>query len=195
MKLSLVIQVYNGGSYWKECWESVLLNQDCFDQIFVSINKSSKQDEDIALIRDCKLEKLHWISQDRFLTAVEHGMRLENWVKTFHPTGHIFILCHDDILLRDGLLKLRQLNLKEDDAVYGPFHVFFQDQPLREMVIHELHRQDNIPIPGELCSLLLENSNYFNSVSGLVFPASLYQLRYQPWQLRSRRCCFRSSVS
>lgn len=39
MKLSLLIPVYNGGDYWRECWDSVLRNQDFFEQIFVSIPK------------------------------------------------------------------------------------------------------------------------------------------------------------
>ena len=47
MKLSLLVQVYNGGDYWRECWESVLRNQDLFEQIYVSIGKSPKQDEDL----------------------------------------------------------------------------------------------------------------------------------------------------
>ena len=87
MKLSLVIQVYNGGDYWRECWESVIENQDIFEHIFISISKSPKQEEDIALVRDSKLEKLRWIRQDENLTSVQHMKFLDRWVRSFHPTG------------------------------------------------------------------------------------------------------------
>jgi|GEM_PF-2246143 len=173
MKLLLMIQVYNGGDYWRECWESVLKNQDIFDQIFVSVSKSPKQEEDIALLRNCKLEKLHWVRQDEYLTASEHGKRLGRWMGSFHPEGHYFILCHDDILLRDGLLKLRELDLKENDAVFGPHRFFFQNGSRREITVHEFHRDDDRPLDKETFIFLQDQQQFTYNVSGLVLPSKL----------------------
>lgn len=174
MKLSLIIQVHNGGDYWRECWESVLRNQDVFEQIFVSISKSPKQEEDIALVRDCKLEKLLWTRQDENLSAVEHGKRLDRWVGSFHPEGHFLILYHDDILLRDGLLKLKELDLTENDAVFGPYHFFFQEGSRREITVHEFHRDDGRPLDKEMFIFLQDQQQFTYNVSGLVLPAKIY---------------------
>lgn len=183
MKLSLVIQVYNGGDYWREGWKSILENQDVFEQIFVSISKSPKQEEDIALVRGCKLEKLHWVRQDENLSAVEHGKRLDRWVGSFHPEGHIFFLCHDDLLLRDGLLKLKELDLKENDAVFGPYRFFFQNGSRREITVHEFHREDEYPLDKESFIFLQDQQQFTYNVSGLVLPAKLFEESPLPWHL------------
>ena len=183
MKLSLIIQVYNGGDYWRECWESVLRNQDVFDHIFVSINKSPKQEEDIALVRNCKLEKLHWVRQDDNLSAVQHAERIDRWVGSLHPEGHIFILCHDDILLRDGLLKLKELDLNESDAVFGPYRFFYQEGNRKEIIVHEFHRDDGRPIDKETFIFLQDQQQFTYNVSGLVLPAKLFAESPLPWNL------------
>ena len=188
MKLSLLIQVFNGGDYWRECWDSVLQNQDIFDQIYVSIGKSSKQEEDIALVRGCKLEKLHWIRQDEKLTSVEHGKRLERWVGSFHPEGHIFILCHDDILLREGLLKLKELDLDENDAVFGPFRFFSQEGSGREITVREFHRDDGQPISGEMFCFLQDQQVFTYNLSGTVLPSILFRIPRAPWHFLSYGC-------
>lgn len=193
MKLSLLIQVYNGGDYWRECWKSVLENQDLFEQIFISISKSPKQEEDIALVRGCKLEKLHWIRQDEKLTSVEHGKRLERWVGSFHQEGHIFILCHDDILLREGLLKLKELDLDENDAVFGPFRFFSREGSGREITVREFHRDDGQPIPGEKFCFLQDQQTFTYNISGTVLPSVLFRIPCVPWHFlhygyRSENC-------
>ena len=188
MKLSLLIQVYNGGEYWRECWESVMQNQDLFDQIYVSIGKSEKQDEDVDLIRDCKLEKLHWIRQDRNMSARDHGEKLDHWVGSFHPAGHIYILCHDDILQRDGLLKLKELDLQENDAVFGPFRFFYDDGSGREITVREFHREDDQPISGEMFCFLQDQCRYTYNISGTVLPSVLFRIPHAPWHFLSYGC-------
>lgn len=187
MKLSLLIQVCNGGSYWKECWESVLLNQDCFDRIFVSINQSSTQEEDIALIRDCKLEKLHWISQDQSLAAVEHRIKAERWLMTFHPTGHIFLLNHDCMLLRAGLLELKGKNLGTDEAVFGGYCLFSPGgKSRREMVVHEFCSDSNFPITSEQFIFMFEDQML--NISGIVLPAAIFARKHLPWHMLRSGC-------
>ena len=47
MKLSLVITVFNGGEYWRKCWQSVIENLDVFDRVFVSVSSSPQEERDI----------------------------------------------------------------------------------------------------------------------------------------------------
>ena len=188
MKLSLLIPVYNGGDYWRECWDSILRNQDVFDQIFVSINKSPKQEEDVAVVSSCKLEKLHWIRQDEKLTAVQHGMRLDRWCGSFHPEGHVFILCHDDILLREGLLKLKELDLKENDAAFGPFHFFSQEGSIREITVREFHREDNQPVSAESFCFLQDQQAFTYNLSGTILPSVLFRIPRAPWHFLHYGC-------
>ena len=188
MKLSLLIQVYNGGDYWREFWDSVLRNQDVFDQIFVSINKSPKQEEDVAVVRGCNLEKLHWIRQDHTLAARDHGAILDRWVGSFHPQGHIFVLCHDDILLREGLLKLKELDLKENDAAFGPFRFFFQDGSRREITVHEFHWGTGQPMDKEMFIFLQDQQQFTYNLSGLVLRAKLFEENPMPWHLLRYGC-------
>ena len=188
MKLSLMVQVYNGGDYWRECWGSVLENQDLFEQIFVSISKSPKQEEDIDLIRGSKLEKLRWIRHDRNMSSKEHGEKLDRWVGSFHPEGHVFILCHDDILLRDGLLKLKQLDPEDNDAVFGPFRFFFQEGSRREITVHEFHRDDDSPLDKDTFVFLQDQQQYTYNISGVVLPAKLFGEYPLPWHLLRYGC-------
>ncbi|MBO4633527.1 MAG: hypothetical protein J5858_16545 [Lentisphaeria bacterium] len=188
MKLSLMIQVYNGGDYWRECWESAVRNLDLFEKIYVSIGKSPKQEEDAALIRNFSSDKLYWICQDREMSAREHGEIFDNWVSSLHPEGHIFILCHDDILLRDGLLKLRDLELKEEDAAFGSFHFFFQEGCGKEITVREFHREDDRPLDKEMFVFLQDQERFTYNASGLVLPAELYKEYPLPWHLLRYGC-------
>ena len=187
MKLSLLVQVYNGGTYWQECWRSILECQDLFDQIFVSISKSPSMEKDIALIQDCRLEKLHWVCQNESLTARDHGKRLDQFVASFQPEGHIFILCHDDILLREGVLQIKQRDLQEDETLFGPFHFFSQDQGSREMIVHEFHRQDGMPVDKEFFILMQDTQQLTYNISGLVMPSRILS-RPCSWHLLRYGC-------
>ena len=188
MNLSLLVQVYNGGNYWRECLDSVKANLDLFDAVYVSIGKSSKQEEDIALLQELKTDKLRWRAQDRDMSAVEHGKRFDQWVGSFQPRGHIFTLCHDDILLREGLLKLKELELTEHDAVFGSFRFFSDDGSSREMTVREFYRKD-----GPFCKnefFYLQDQQHFTyNISGTVLPAKLYTAaKPLTWHLLSYGC-------
>ena len=188
MKLSLMVQVYNGGAYWRECLDSIKENLDLFDAVYVSIGKSPKQETDVKLLRDFPADKVHWIRQSREMSAKEHGMKLDRWVGSFHPEGHIFILCHDDILLREGLLKLRELDLNDNDAVFGPFFFFSQDQSSRPMLVHEFHRDDGQPLDKDEFIFLQDQQRFTYNVSGLVLPAKLFIEYPLPWHLLRYGC-------
>ena len=171
MKLHCRISVYRGGIFWKECWKSVLENIDIFDGIYISVNKSDLQEEDIAIIREVKSDKIHWICQDRFLTAVEHGKRLDNWIKNFHLEGHIYMLCHDDILERKGLLELHSLKIRETDAVFCRASFCFQGKRQLPFLAGEVN---GLPCVMPLERFLLIHDSVALNVSRLVLPAALF---------------------
>ena len=188
MNLSLLVQVYNGGVYWQECLDSIQANLDIFDAVYVSIGKSRIQQEDIALLQALHSDKLHFIVQDRDMSSVDHGKRLDRWVGSFHPKGHIFILCHDDILQREGLLKLKELELTEHDAVFGSFRFFSDDGSSREMTVREFYRE-NGPIEKDEFIFLQDQQQFTYNISGMVLPGQLYSdVDPLPWHLLKYGC-------
>ncbi len=188
MKLSLAIQVYNGGDYWCECWESVRENLDLFEHVFISISKSPKQEKDVRLVRNALSDKVHLLRHNQEMSAVEHGIKLDNWVHSFQQEGHLFILSHDDILLRQGILELKKLDLKGTDAAFGPFCFFSQDGSTKEMIVHEFHREGNIPLSSGFFSFLQDQQQFTYNISGTVIPFSLLQPGVAPWHYLSYGC-------
>lgn len=183
MNLNLRIAVYRGGDYWRECWESVKQNLDMFDGVYISFNYSELQAADIALIQEEPSEKIHWRKENKTLTAVQHCKNTERWFRKFHIEGHVFMLCHDDILLRDGLLELKKLDLQKNDAAIGGVYAFYQDASLhrRPITIHECCCRSNTPITAFMFCHLFEYR--FVNVSGIVVPASIFHHKYGAWLL------------
>lgn len=182
MRISLLIPVYKGGGYWRECWESVKENLSFFDGVYISFNFSELQEQDIAVIQDFHSDKIHWLRQDRKMSAVEHMMKLNEWLRPLPLSGFVFHLCHDDLLCREGLEELSRFELTEEDAVFGPFH-FFDDQGImREMTVREFHRADGQPLSAAFFASLQEQRNPTYSLSGVMIPAKVFQTPYQPWQ-------------
>lgn len=110
ISLSLIIQVYRGSRYFKECLESVKQNIRFFYTIYISINKSDVSDIDLktALSFKAYIEqspsdfKPHVIifTQDQTLTAIAHGKLFYKKILQQDTNSNFFmILCHDDILL------------------------------------------------------------------------------------------------
>lgn len=183
MKLSLMIQVYNGGDYWRQCWDSVVANIDFFDDIFVSVSNSPQQKNDVARVRAYDSPKVHLLVHDSRMTAVEHGKKMWKWVASFEPAGHVFILCHDDILCREGLRELKALDLKKDDAVFGPWHFFSDDGTERDLIVRQFRRDDGKPLSKEFFGFLVDQQPYLINVSGIVIPSEIFKYREFPWNL------------
>ena len=173
MKLSLMVQVDNGGACWRKCWQSITECLDLFEQIFISVNQSPCVGEDIVPLQNFTSEKIHWICQDRILKPWEHEKKLDGFAASFQPEGHIFILHHDGILLRQGILQVKSMDLREDEVLFGPFEFFSQDRSARTMIVHEFHRQDHKPMPKELFIQLREFLPLTYDISGLVIPAKV----------------------
>ena len=178
MQLHLRIAVYKGGDYWRECWKSVKDNLDLFDGMFVSFNLYEGQEDDIAVMHDVASDKLHWRKQDKFLSAEAHGRVIDAWLRQFNLKGHIFILCHDDMLVRKGLLELRELNLKDNDAVFCGAEIFNEDDKLKSIIIHELSSNPRICMPPDVF-IATWNCKSLN-VSRSVIPAILFNQKTMP---------------
>ena len=109
-ELSLIIQVYRGSRYFKECLESVKANIFLFNTIYISINKSDISDEDFKTALcfkeqikqadiNSKIEIVIFI-QTQTLTAINNGkVFYKNILKLDKASRFFMILCDDDILL------------------------------------------------------------------------------------------------
>ena len=182
MKLALRVAVYNGGTFWKECWESIKENLDIFDGVYISVNCSESQEHDIELIKNFSSDKIKWRKEDQCLSSVAHGVNIDKWLGGFQFDGHILILCHDDILNRNALLRLKEFELKQDEAVWLGASFFYGK---------------NIVIPqGEYADIVSEqkisSDEFFRTVynralnvSRIIIPFSVYEKQICPWQLLS----------
>ena len=186
MKLHLRIAVYRGGAYWKECWESVKENLDLFDGVYISINQSELQEEDIATVRDLRSDKIHLLCQEKYLTAAQHGIVMNNWLKKFHLDGYVYILCHDDILVREGLLELRAMPLQETDAVFCGAHFFSSDGS--EVPDPSQEADYTFPVSPE--KFVLIHGRLSLNISRLVVPATLFHSKDVRRRLERMRLCF-----
>jgi len=115
--LTLCIPVYNGGQYWKECWESVKCLTHYFDSILISFNKSELQMTDVSAILENKPDNVQYIIQPKYLEPLAHHDAIIKHL----TTDYVFFLCHDDWLLESGLKEIRSL-LR--NASCGPIAIF-----------------------------------------------------------------------
>lgn len=185
MNISLAVQVYNGGVYWQQCWESILANIDFFDQIFISISKSPRQDDDVRLVKECSSSQIHLLVHDHHMTAVEHGKKLDLWLSSFGLKGHVFLLCHDDILLQEGLLQLKNLELSQSEAVLGPWTFFSEDNGKLPLTVKQFRQGNGDAISRQKFGFLVDQQFYAINISGVVIPASIFNKRKFPWHLCS----------
>ena len=182
MKLFLQIAVYNGGDFWQECWESIVSNIDLIDGVYISFNYSPLQKQDISTIQGFTSEKVKWRKEDKMLSAQEHSRNINRWLSGFDLDGHILVLCHDDILERQGLLKLKEFNLQKNEAVWLGAS-FFKDK-------------NNVIPPSEYKDIFSEerisSEEFFwtfheraLNVSRCVLPFQAYKMPVCPWLLLS----------
>ena len=178
MQLHLRIAVYRGGDFWRECWKSVKENLDLFEGVFVSFNLYDGVEDDIAVMQDIQSDKLHWRKQEQYLSAEAHGRVIDAWLRGFNLTGHIFILCHDDILSREGLLELKALDLKEDDAAFCGALFFSENGDRKPIIVHELSRDTSIHTPPDIFISTWDSKSL--NVSRSVIPAKAFHPKVMP---------------
>lgn len=140
ISLSLIIQVYRGSRYFKECLESVKANIFLFNTIYISINKSDISDEDFKTALcfkeqikqadiNSKIEIVIFI-QNQTLTAIEHGKVFYKKILQQDINSNFFmILCHDDILLPAFAKNILSIlgNLNENE-ILNPARSYYHEE-------------------------------------------------------------------
>lgn len=138
-KLSLIIQVYNGNNFFKECLDSVKQNTRFFHTIYISINKSAVSDfdlktamcfkEDIKQSSDNQNIRIIILSQSKTLSAINHGkIFYKNILKLDKTSDFFMILCHDDILLPSFADNISSIlcNLNENE-ILNPARSYYHE--------------------------------------------------------------------
>ncbi|WP_133013308.1 glycosyltransferase family A protein [Marinomonas flavescens] len=173
--ISLLVPVYNGGEYWRECAVSIEKYSCFFDNVIVSINKGDSFLEDLEVAEGLKISNIDIEVQDELLGPIEHFMKVIKTVKT----DYIFILAHDDLLL-PGVEGMRQNIIKNgnrtDIAYLGTFVFFKESKDIAfvreiyggsfdkvEFIEYDLAKNFNLNISGMCLPVrsILENSDYF----------------------------------
>ena len=180
MKLFLRVAVYNGGGFWRECWESIKENLDILDGVYISVNYSESQKQDIELIKSCPSSKVKWRKENEYLSSVAHCVNIDNWLLNFDLDGHILILCHDDILERKGLRKLKELELKQDEAVWLGASFFYEKNMLGlQEKYQDIYSDEKISSEEFFRTFHKRTLN----VSRILIPFSAYRMQTCPWRL------------
>ncbi len=174
MQLNLVIQVYHGGDYWREAWQSVQPLLSCFQGVYISINYSEIQERDIAVIAGCDPTRVHWICHRNYMTACEHGKKIYQWLISLPLHGHLLFLCHDDLLLKEGVEEILSFPGKEDEAVFGSFLYFDQDHKYRPIGVRQFSLASGEAWDRTTFARYLFDNRCMISVSGIVLPVAAY---------------------
>ncbi len=123
-KLALLVQVYKGGEYFKECLESIEPHLGCFSAVYISVNGSVLFDDDIKLAESFKTghadNRIILFSWESTLSAAVHSKSFYEKVLDEDKESDFFMtLCHDDILLSDFTENSEHLrfSLEKDDMV------------------------------------------------------------------------------
>lgn len=182
--ISLLVPVYNGMDYWKECVISINEYGYLFDNIIVSINKGESYQEDIETAKTINTDNISLIIQEKKLDAVSH---FKNIIKKVN-TEYVVILAHDDLLL-DGIKELRNKLLSIENptrvSFLGTFQFFKDAQDIavvkeiysgcikkEEFIEYDLAKHFNLNISGMCLPVksVLYNLDYIDKfVSGIRY--------------------------
>lgn len=173
----LLVSVYNGDELWKETCQNVYECSKHFDSIFISINKSNIQEGDFRIANDqlknltnCKIKL-----RNEFFGPREHFQEIcRDLLK--EDFTHVFILCHDDLLIEENLKKIRSLKIEDVNISpivwineFGKFEVTeFNLKGLNAISVEEfICREADSPIGMSISGLvlskqqLIEGGEYF----------------------------------
>lgn len=182
--ISLLVPVYNGMDYWKECVISINEYGYLFDNIIVSINKGESYQEDIETAKTINTDNISLIIQEKKLDAVSH---FNNIIKKVN-TEYVVILAHDDLLL-DGIKELRNKLLSIENpsriSFLGTFQFFKGSEDIalvkeiyngcikkEEFIEYDLAKYFDLNISGMCLPVksILNNLEYMNKfICGIRF--------------------------
>lgn len=139
--------------------------------MYISINKSNIQSEDIEIINDNNYDNLKLIVQEKLLSAKEHAIKIFETINIVDDEFYLF-LCHDDLLNSDGLNELLNKSLGNNEAFFGSQSYFSDNKEIININVSELLFYKNGIEPINLALIDLDKYFAFN-LSGLVINGSV----------------------
>ncbi len=166
--LGLVIPVYRGGKFFRDCWESVRPFSDCFDSILVSLNRCDEFEDDLKYLNQNRVSNLTIIYPSEYLEPVEHFLYIFKHVQT----RWIFPLCHDDMLVGENLEKqmdwLLPILQQGSTSIFGNYIII--DETGEELGIVDELAGTTMPIDRFIRYDSMKN--WYTNVSGVIYDAN-----------------------
>src|SRR4029078_5164379 len=122
MKYSLILPVYNGGEYVKECVQSIL--SQSFSQFNLHVLDNYSTDGTLEWLSSLKDERIKIYPAERFLPMEENWQRILSIPRNEMMT----IIGHDDLLDSNYLASMDAFIQKHPDASLYQAHFRFIDQ-------------------------------------------------------------------
>lgn len=180
-KLTVVIPVYKGGEWFRECLESFLPHLACFDTIAASINKSETQEQDIATFREFQ-KKLppditsFYLRQRFSLNARGHAFFINWQLRKKKLAGFRMCMCHDDILLPSFSRNYAQIQpFLAPTTIINPARSFYFNEFLPHKWCHDYYGFRDFPQGLTIDDVALQTLDgiYITNVSGFIFHSSI----------------------
>lgn len=182
-KISLVIPVYNGGSYLKECLDSIAKNKSVFFHVYISINKSKIQEKDISIVENFIHENsdfpITYYVQKKMLSAVSHSNYFfSRIIKDDFYSDYFMILCHDDVLSKECSKILQEIdNALNCETVINPARSLYKESFLEENYIgtyYGLKSYKNLRISKERFTMQCFDHIPETNISGIILPKNAF---------------------
>jgi hypothetical protein len=177
--ISLLVQVYNGGTYFQECLESIGSYISFFHKVYISINYSKEFDNDYKRAVSFKEKNLtnniYISTRQKTYTALQHGFLFyKEILKSDKSSDFFLLLCHDDIISPNfGSHFQKLISTLNDDEVINPARSFYQDSFTSDNLIGTyyglLSYSDYVTTKEDFANKCFDNSPR-TSISGLIFP-------------------------
>lgn len=175
-KLTVVIPVYKGGEWFRECLESFLPHLACFDTIAASINKSEIQEQDIATFKEFQ-KKLppditsFYFKQRFSLSARGHASFIKWQLRKKNLRGLQLLMAHDDVLLENfsQIYQLVQERIS-DTSLINPARSFFRTEFSEENKLYDYYGMRDFPSGLSVDDFVLQDfdRHYVTNMSGVI---------------------------
>lgn len=182
LKLTILIPVYKGCAWFKECLESLVLHKKYIGSVVVSFNKSEMQREDIKIFETFQKDNSDiqcvQIVQPISCSAAWHG-RLIWWnLRHYMGESHWMILAHDDVLLPSFSESLKKLEHGINGSVaVNPSRSYYNDAIKPENFTFSyfgLKAYENGISVNDFISLDF-SCHYITNMSGVILPRESLQ--------------------
>jgi glycosyltransferase involved in cell wall biosynthesis len=121
IKYSIILPVYNGGEYVKECVDSIL--SQTYSNFNLIVLDNCSNDGTKEWVMSLKDKRIEILSSGKLLTIEENWSRIKN----IRKNEFITLIGHDDILAPDYLQTIDKLILQYPDASLYQTHFTYID--------------------------------------------------------------------